>query len=272
MLRTLAPALCGLALVLVATGCRDNHFGGGDVTPPAAPQALYSVTGDGSVTLHWVMNTEPDLAGYRVYRGASYNGSYAPLARTSATSYVDNTPTNGTTYSYAVAAYDFAGNESDLSVENVNDTPRPAGTNLTLTAAAGTPATAGYDFSQATIRASTDPETDVFYNVTGGTRLMLTRDTNTDIQDAGYTNTLDALDFSPSAGWSPTGTAELILGHAYYVFTRDNHYAKFRVTNLTDTAVKVDWAYQTDPGNPQLARHPRSPVAYSMGENAPVRR
>jgi len=242
LLRTFAPAACGLALVLVAAGCRDRSVAVRDFSPPAAPQGLYSVTGDGSVTLHWVKNTEPDLAGYRVYRSASYNGQYNPLGLTSNTSFVDNGVTNGTTYFYAVAAYDQAGNESDLSVENDNDTPRPAGTNLTLAAASTNPGSAGYDFSARVITASTDTAADVFYNVAGGTRLMVTRDTQTDIQDAGYTNSLDQLDFSPTTGWSPTGTAELILGHAYYVFTRDNHFAKFRVTALTATAVTFDWA------------------------------
>jgi len=63
-----------------------------------------------------------------------------------------------------------------------------------------------------------------------------------------------------------------VIGHSYYVFTRDNHFAKFRVTSLTDTAVHLDWAYQTDPGNPQLFRHTRGPVAYSTGEKAGVPR
>jgi len=201
LVRSLAPVACGLTLVLALAGCHDDSVGLRDLSPPHAPQALYSVTGDGSVTLHWIPNTEPDLAGYRVYRGPSFAGPYTPLATTSATTYVDNGAANGTTYYYAVAAYDFAGNESDLSVENVNDTPRPAGTNLVLSAASTNAATAGYDFSAGTVRAATDTATDVYFDVTGSTRLMLARDTQTDIQDAGYTTSLDQLDFSPTSGW-----------------------------------------------------------------------
>ena len=265
--RKLLPAAFALALVLVTAGCHDHEVGVRDLAPPAAPQALYSVTGDGQVTLHWVKNTEPDLAGYRVYRGPSYAGPYTPLATTGATTYVDATVTNGTTYYYAVSAYDYAGNESELSVENVNDTPRPAGTGLSLAAnSSGPSAAAGYDFSATQVRLATDPQTDVYYDVVGGTRLMIARDLSTDIQDAGYVTTLDALDWAPPAGWSPTGTAELILGHGYYVATRDNHYAKFRVTSLGDAAVVVDWAYQVDPNNPQLAHQHRTAVAYSLGE------
>lgn len=81
---------------------------------------------------------------------------------------------------------------------------------------------------------------------------MFTPDVNTDIQDMGWTSNLDAIDFAPPAGWSPTGSVELIPGHAYVVWTRDNHYAKFRVTSLSASAVVFDWAYQTDPGNGEL--------------------
>jgi hypothetical protein len=80
-----------------------------------------------------------------------------------------------------------------------------------------------------------------------------------DIQDAGYASSLDAVDFSPvgqTAGWSPTGTVELIPGHCYIVWTWDDHYAKFRVTGLSATTVSLDWAYQTATGNPELHAHP----------------
>ena len=48
------------------------------------------------------------------------------------------------------------------------------------------------------------------------------------------------------------------------------HFAKFRVVALSDTQVRFDWAYQIDPGNPQLARHPRSNVAFAAGEKRPA--
>ena len=256
------PLLPLAALALILSGCNNDPVAVRDTVPPAPPQALYSVTGDGNVTLRWVKNTESDLAGYRVYMGPAYNGPYTPLATTGATQYVVNGLANGQTQYFAVAAYDEAGNESDLSTENVYDTPRPAGTNVTLSAQAAEPgAASGFDFAAHTVRLSTDPATDVYFLVTGGTRLMVAMDTNTDIQDAGY-HPLDDLDWAPDAGWSPTGTAELAVGHSYYVWTRTNHYAKFIVTALTETQVRFDWAYQIDAGNPQLARqHPRAALA-----------
>jgi hypothetical protein len=259
----LGGSVIALVAALALTGCSvDDPILVRDNVAPAAPQALYSVTGDGKVTLHWVSNTEPDLVGYRVYIAPAFVGPYTPLATVATTSYVATGLANGTTWYFAVSAYDVAGNESDLSTENVNDTPRPAGTNVSLAPSSSEPGSAsGYDFAGGVLRLSTDPSADVYFTVSGGTRLMVARDLNTDIQDAGY-HLLDDLDWAPSAGWSPTGTAELTLGHAYYVFTRTNHYAKFRVTALSNTQVTFDWAYQIDAGNPQLSRsHPRSGVA-----------
>ena len=259
----LAPG--ALVLVVAIAGCSENPIVLRDAVPPAAPQALYSVTGDGSVTLHWVRNTELDLAGYRVYIAPAYAGPYTPLSTTSATTYVVGGLANGATSYFAVSAYDAAGNESDLSTENVNDTPRPAGTGVILGTATSEPAAAsGYDFSSGTLRLSGDLATDIYFNLSGGARLMYARDLQTDIQDAGY-HVLDDLDWAPGAGWSPTGSVELTVGHSYYVVTRDNHYAKFRVVAVSNTSVQFDWAYQTDPGNPQLARTPRG-GKQAMGE------
>lgn len=247
-------------LALGAAGCEDDGpIAIRDLSPPAEPQAVRTLTGDGRVTLSWVSNTEPDLAGYRVYRGTtSYDGPFAPLGTTVSTTYVDDAVNNGTTYYYAVAAFDDAGNESDLSVENTVDTPRPAGTNLIVTERALEPGLpAGYDFSSGILRPSTHAETDIYYEISGSARLMVARDLSTDIQDAGF-HPLDDLDWAPGdEGWSPTGTAELILGHSYYVWTRTGNYAKFRVTALSDTQVRVDWAYQLQADNPELMRTPR---------------
>ncbi len=254
-----------VAATLVAlAGCSvDEPVVVRDAVAPAPPRALYSVTGDGSVTLRWVRNTETDLVGYRVYIAPAFAGPYTSLGTVATTNYVVGGLVNGATWYFAVSAYDVAGNESDLSTENVNDTPRPAGTNVMLTPVSSEAGggIAGYDFSSGLLRLSGDPNTDMYFQASGSTRLMVARDANTDVQDAGY-HALDDLDWAPDAGWSPTGTVELAVGHCYYLWARDNHYAKFRVTALSDTQVKFDWAYQVDAGNPQLARHPRGNATF----------
>jgi hypothetical protein len=256
-----------LVAALGAAGCNDNSSAPKDVTPPAAPRGLFSVTGDHEATLSWLANTEADVAGYRVYVSPCASGSSCPYDRigaTAATQFVANGLTNGVTRFFAISAVDQAGNESALSFEDVFDTPRPAGSTALSNYVNGT-AGAAWDFSAFAKVASDDPSADIFYGNNTAVAQMFATEVQVqvnpplfipnDIQDAGYASSLDAVDFSPvgqTAGWSPTGSVELIPGHCYIVWTWDNHYAKFRVTGLSATTVSLDWAYQTDPGNPEL--------------------
>ena len=253
----LATLAIALASVTLLSGCRDDRVvTPRDTTPPAAPRGLYSVTGDEQATLRWLANTERDVAGYRVYMAPCASGSSCPYDRvgtTTGTSFVVSGLGNGSTRFFAVAAVDHEGNESDLTYETVFDTPRPAGTGRALSNFLSSPSSAGYDFSAYAVRAYDHASTDVYYGYNGSVAQMFATDLLTDIQDAGYASTLDAVDWAPSAGWSPSGTVELIAGHCYIVWTRDDHYAKFRVTSISSGQVVFDWAYQTDPGNPELA-------------------
>jgi hypothetical protein len=86
-----------------------------DVYPPAAPRGLRVVSGPSSIELAWDRNTEPDLAGYRVYRSAA-GGAWARLADVSQIpAYSDHQVESGKTYQYAISAVDQAGNESPRS-------------------------------------------------------------------------------------------------------------------------------------------------------------
>jgi len=269
------------AAALGVAGCNDSTSPR-DVTPPAAPRGLYHVTGDGQVSLSWLANTESDLAGYRVYESPCSSGQNCPYSRigaTAATEFIATGLTNGVTRYFAVSAVDASGNESDLSYEDIYDTPRPAGSTALNNFVNGL-AGAGYDFSAFAKVAANDPSADMFYGNNGSVAEMFATsvpvvagpDTTwipNDIQDAGYATTLDAVDVSPvgqNAGWSPTGTVELILGHCYIVWTWDDHYAKFRVTGLSSTTVSLDWAYQTAAGNPELHVRPKH-----MPSNSPRR-
>jgi hypothetical protein len=245
-----------LAVLGLVAGC-DDQTSPRDLHPPAAVRGFYSVTGDNRVTLRWLANTEGDLAGYRIYESPCAAGSgcpYDPIGFTSGTVFVVTGLSNGVTRYFAVAAVDRAGNESALGYDDiyVHDTPRPEGFGRVLTNAATDPATAGYDFSALAVRPFDDPATDIYFSTSGGIPSMVCPFTDTDIQDAGYATSLDAVDFAPTAGWSPSGMAELIPGHCYVVWTFDNHYAKFRVTALATGQVTFDWAYQTDAANPEL--------------------
>lgn len=245
--------MCGLLAVTVA-GCEDDS----PSIPPAAPRGLYSVTGNRSVTLHWLLNTERDVTGYRVFESDCAGGSNCPYDRVgtvlaSVDTFVVPSLTNGVTRYFAVAAVNRQGQESPLSLETVYDTPRPDGIGAIIgNYRGGHYSGAGWDFSDVIARSSNDPLADIVYSDTLGYAEMYAADLNTDIQDAGYHASLDAVDFSPVVGWSPTGAVEVIPGHCYVVWTRDNHFAKLRVTSYGSTATVFDWAYQTAVGNVEL--------------------
>jgi fibronectin type 3 domain-containing protein len=90
-----------------------------DTTPPSAPTGLVATPGDAVADLSWNANTEPDLAGYNVYRSGTAGGPYTKINPTLLTqnSYQDTGLTNGTTYYYVVTAVDTSDNESEYSEE-----------------------------------------------------------------------------------------------------------------------------------------------------------
>ena len=115
------------------------------------------------------------------------------------------------------------------------------------------PMSAGYDFSTYTVNAYDDKYADMYFENYNGDFYMDVR-TDTDIQDVGYTNSLLDVRTAPLGGWSPTHDVRLYVGHTYVVWTWDDHYAKFRVTNVSPGRVVFDWAYQLQVSNPMLKR------------------
>ena len=92
------------------------HFAIATDQPPAAPTGLAAVAGNTSVALSWNPNTEPDLTGYRVYRGTTSGGPYAFVTATTQTSLTDTGLVNGQPVYYVVTATD-ALYESPYSTE-----------------------------------------------------------------------------------------------------------------------------------------------------------
>ena len=83
-----------------------------DRFPPAVPAGLNAATAPNSIELSWEGDTEPDLAGYRVYRSTG-DGPFEKIGEMVATpSYSDRAVEHGKTYRYAVSAIDKTGNES----------------------------------------------------------------------------------------------------------------------------------------------------------------
>ncbi|MCK5641550.1 MAG: fibronectin type III domain-containing protein, partial [Gammaproteobacteria bacterium] len=121
-------------LAVLSLSCCDDDCGVVivDRLAPAAPQEAYSVTGDETVTLFWLQNTERDLDRYEIYWRFEGGSRFEFLAIPSGNYvdnycfYVDRGIENGTTYEYVIVAIDRAGNMSQDS-DLLYDTPRPAG-------------------------------------------------------------------------------------------------------------------------------------------------
>ena len=226
----------------------DEEF---DTYPPAAPRGIISLSLDNAVQLNWYHNTEPDVAGYNIWQSDRYDGRYVLLASTSDNEFIDYSAQNGATFYYAISAYDFNDNESDLSTDVVYDTPRPEGFGVHVMEANAQAMFAGYDFSSFTIGPFNDQYTDVFFEKVGGLYLLSVWD-DTDIQDMGFTSSFDDISYSPVDGWAPSRTAEAIPGHTYVIWTWDDHYAKLHLRSVGDAGIVFDWAYQTAAGNTEL--------------------
>ena len=222
-----------------------------DYTPPSPPSGIVVLNGDNRVDLYWNDNYEDDLAGYNVYYSYSYNGKYNLLGSTQSNYFTDWGPANGVTYYYAVTAYDYNGNESDLSVDVIYSTARPEGFNQSVFDYRQFPNNSGYSFPLYSVVAYDSLDVDFFFeNYQGDFYLDVWSDT--DIQDMGPTNDIYDIPFAPTSGWSQTKDAIAIPGHTYVIWTWNNHYAKIRITQINSQRVVFDWAYQLVEGEKQL--------------------
>jgi hypothetical protein len=262
----LATAVLILGLALAAIGCDDRFpHESYDTVAPLPPVGIVTVSLDNAVEIRWIANQEDDVAGYNIYVSSSYSGRYRIVGSSVQQHFLYTGARNGVTEYYAVTAYDFSGNESDLSRDVAYDTPRPEGYDLALADRFRDPKHAGYDFSAFRFSYFDSDETDVYaeFDTNGTPFLVVWKDS--DIQDMGFTASLDDISVAPEAGWSPTRDAVAIVGHTYVVWTFDNHFAKVRVTAVHPDAVVFDWAYQTATGNPELLRQRREGLSKTSG-------
>lgn len=248
-----------LTAALLITACDPTTYDY-DSTPPEPPTGLYTINGDGIVELHWSSNHESDLAGYNVYYSYSYDGEYSLIGNTGNTYFLDDEAVNGDTYYYAVTAYDYNGNESELSYDVIYETPRPEGFNVALS---NYDATSGYDFSSYSILPFDDMATDFFFEKFEG-QYFLNVWPDADIADMGATTDIYDINQAPATGYVPLYDGEpykyieAIPGHTYIVWTWDNHYAKVRIRNIVNDRLTFDWAYQTVEGSMLLKQSTRN--------------
>lgn len=263
------------------------------------PLGLHSVTGNGKVTLFWyTSNYEDAFQGYYIFKAVGdLTSQTSDSSLTSAFTLADSIPvygysdgllnktisnlSNGQTYSFAVVAYAYFGEQISYPSNIIKDTPRPGINSVTLKSAStgqvpGDDSKAGFDFN--TLAVVSVPATgytntngaDIINEAfdpssAGDIRLWLAGMNGGGLQDLGYMDNLDAADIAPEQGYSQQGKSIAVLaGHVYAVKTGDNHFGKLIVTNVggaPDYAVTFNAAFQTQAGNRNY-----KPLPYDMNE------
>ncbi|NCQ17151.1 MAG: hypothetical protein GW805_02395 [Ignavibacteria bacterium] len=248
---TIIPIL--LFLTLGITSCNENYMNDYyDNIPPNPPTGVEVLNGDNRVDLYWNNNRERDVAGYNVYFSTAYNGKYKLIGTTLNNFYIDDGAANGVLNYYAVTAYDYNNNESELSPDVAYATPRPEGFNQSIFDYHEFPNNSGYSFTTYSAVAFDNLDyTDFFFDIDNGTPYLDVHK-DTDIQDMGVTSDIYDIAFAPESGWSLSKDAVAIAGHTYVIWTWDNHFAKIRVKTITRDRIVFDWAFQLVEGNPQL--------------------
>lgn len=270
-MKKLSLLLIAFITAFLMIGCDELDNSRYDNIPPSPPTNIRTITGDNRVDIFWDHSPERDVAGYNVYYSYSYSGKYTLIGSTDDNYFIDDGAKNGITYYYAVTAYDYNNNESELSRDVVYDTPRPEGFNQAVFDFNISPNNSGYDFSNYRVISYNDEAADFFFENYNGTFYINVWE-DTDIQDMGATQDIYEISQAPIDGWIPIKTgenikyAEAIIGHTYVIWTWDNHYAKIRIKNITRERMVFDWAYQLVEGNRELKRNSTSIDRKNMPE------
>jgi fibronectin type 3 domain-containing protein len=130
-----------ILLALLQAGCGGysnggGNGGGGGSNAPFAPTGLTASAANAQVNLTW--NASSGATAYYVKRSTTSGGPYTQMATPTATSYADNSVTNGTKYYYVVSAYNSYGQSANSAEVNATPmAPPPPGAPAGLQAIAG---------------------------------------------------------------------------------------------------------------------------------------
>lgn len=127
--RLIQRQINGATLELAGAASAPVRVATVDTFPPAIPQGLAAVyvSENKTIDLSWDPDTEPDLAGYIVYR-ADPSGDWQRISGPKplpGAAYRDPSPAPGHSYRYAVTAIDQLGHESARSPEATESVPNP---------------------------------------------------------------------------------------------------------------------------------------------------
>jgi hypothetical protein len=256
---------------------------------------LSSTTLNRAVALIWDDNAytaDPgNFRNYRIY-STSYNAdidqcgtSWQVEGTTVAPEFLVGALTNGVSHCFAVSSMSVDGAESTRSQARA-DTPRPDARNQLLYAVQVKPDSSGFRFWQdngdkivqtgelgRTLPGSST-EIDFFVDRDANGRMFLTpvrAGTGVEFYASGPIADLTSIDLAPCLpGATPTVCGPYTttpieaspgLGYVFELDGGDGsvHFAALRVTHVGQSFLIFDWAFQTDPRNPELMVVKRTP-------------
>ncbi|HEV8124704.1 MAG TPA: hypothetical protein VGP80_10695 [Gemmatimonadales bacterium] len=246
------------------------------------PATLVTTSLDGAIALSWSDNaytSDPQgFATYRVY-SASYDldlglcgATWSLEGATVAPEFISAALTNGSPRCFAVSAISVEGFESLWSPIR-SDTPRPDARNILVYARQFSTTGSGFrfwrdldndGFSDANelgmvgSGSLADNDFSVERDVSGILFLTPVRaGTGVNVYGSVPVEDLTSIDYAANGNY-PTSGVEALPGWGY-VFEMDGgdgffRYGAVRVTHVGQNYLILDWAFQTDPGNPELIR------------------
>ena len=242
-------------------------------TPPPVPDGPFVIALDGANFVTWDANSRNagDFSHYRVYQDAG-STSYL-LGETDSEGFLDLLAVNGETYAYFVTSVDTDGHESDGSV-SAEGTPRPDFHGEVLFSHTSDPSQSGFRFSndgdtESAILPGTDASRD-FRLETDAAGWWLVPNTGVQATQGYVTTALKCgvgadptcvdVSVAPSTGYTSSDVA-LFPNETYVVRIGTGTsalYGAIRVVfqglDQDDNEIMiVDWAFQLQAGNPNLA-------------------
>lgn len=262
-----------------------------------APATLVSTSLDGAIALAWADNAHNSsparFADYRIYSAAyDLDTGFCDVAwylegTTVAPEFIAGALPNGQPRCFAVTAVSTEGYESLWSPIRA-DTPRPDARNVVLYAAELTPGQSGFRFWKdlnndfvvqagelGLIGPGTAPDIDfvVERDGVGGLRFRPVRaGTGVEFYGNAPVGDLTDIDWAPDQSYSAAPIAVRVgWGYVFEMSAGDAfaRYGSIRVTHVGQDYLIFDWAYQTDPGNPELVPGGGARAAASSGVLVP---
>jgi hypothetical protein len=276
--------------LLLAVACSSDRTGPGN--PPDVPAELFSTSLDGAIALNWTDNAfASDPNNFQNYRvsSTSYNLDAPPgtdgcgtnwrlEGTTVAPQFLVGALVNGVPRCFSVSAVSLDGAESNRS-ESRSDTPRPESRNQVIYPIQVRPDSSGFRFwdddgdgtvedgELGRVRSGSSPTVDFYVDRDGSGTLFLTpvrAGTGVEFYSDDRVGDLTSIDFAaclpdPDPNLCGTYSSAPIeafpgMGYVFEMTAGDEflRYGSVRVTHAGPSFLILDWAFQTDPGNPEL--------------------